>query len=67
MTFRKVFIIVSFVTMFLLVANSIYAGTWTEDFGRGNYNGWRLIRGTENHRAEISVECCSILMYYIIR
>lgn len=43
------------VSLLLSVANFVYAGTWIEDFDRGNYNGWTLLRGTENHRAEISV------------
>lgn len=39
----------------LLLVNISYAGVCVENFDKGNYNGWKLIMGSEKDRAEIKV------------
>lgn len=38
-----------------LVSGFAYAGTWVENFDDGNYDGWRLVIGSDQHRAQVNV------------
>ncbi len=45
----------SVVLCLLLFAGFSHAGTWVENFDDENYDGWKLLIGTEPHRAQVSV------------
>jgi hypothetical protein len=48
-------ITIFFVLCWLLSAGFSHAGTWVENFDDGDYKDWKLIIGSEPHRAEVKV------------
>ncbi len=52
---KTIIISVFSLALCLLFSSFSHAGTWIENFDDGNYDGWKLIHGSETHRVQVSV------------